>query len=338
MIRTLYLHIGTHRTATTSIQAFLHANSDALLRRGYFYPYGVRRHLELVNQIFSGEQAVSDVCDTIQGRADSRRSEIHSVILSDEDICMRRDLSVLAQFRERFDVKVIFALRRQDIWLESWYFQNIKWQWQPALAHCTFDEFMEMRERFHWIDYDRYLRHLEGLFGRENVLPIVFEKESMPKGPIAKFCRTAGIEDLEGFGKVPHNNSSRSPEMAEFMRHLPLDQASVPVRNALVSACERVDRTVLGSNGRRSKQLLDFDRRAMVLKHFAAGNHAVAQRYFDRDALFQAPLPTRDDPLAEMKLPETPEKLMERLVNPLLLELMAKGYLVSAKDAAKLKQ
>ena len=38
MTRTLFLHIGSHKTGTTSIQNFLAHNRDLLAARGYGYP------------------------------------------------------------------------------------------------------------------------------------------------------------------------------------------------------------------------------------------------------------------------------------------------------------
>ena len=182
----LILHIGAHRTATSALQDFLHANFEPLQKKGFFYPFQVRRHVKLMNGIFAGRRSVAETAEKMQTRM-TALGGLHTAILSDEDICMRRDLSVLAEFREWFDVKVVFTLRRQDTWLESWYFQNIKWQWNPKLSHCTFPQFMAMRDDFHWIHYDAYVRHLESLFGAENLILNVMEKEQMPQRPIETF-------------------------------------------------------------------------------------------------------------------------------------------------------
>ena len=37
-MKTLYLHIGTTKTATTSIQRFLEENKDVLQKHGYCFP------------------------------------------------------------------------------------------------------------------------------------------------------------------------------------------------------------------------------------------------------------------------------------------------------------
>lgn len=327
MKRTLFLHVGSHRTATTSIQKFMKANFDQLIDHGVFYPYGVARHIKLINSLFSREQSVADVAAQMTKRADGKRRKITKIVLSDEDISTRDDPSLLAKFKDHFDVKVIFSIRRQDIWLESWYFQNIKWQWNPLLSHCTFDEFLAQRDAFRWIDYDRYLTRLEKLFGKENIHLTVFEKPQMPGGPVVEFCRQIGIDDLSGFTDPPHVNSSMSAETVEFIRHLPLGAIRPRERDLLRIALEQLDSIDLGNTGKQSERLMPPDQRRAVLSEYADGNRRVAQRYFGRDELFLEPLPADDAPLAELKMPANSEELMQRFVGPLLLRLVENGTL-----------
>lgn len=330
---TLYLHIGTHRTATTSIQAFMLSNWEALLARGIFHPLRIARHFALFNAIFSGRRSVKEVAQDLILRAAKHGDAITSIVLSDEDVCMRRDLSVLAEFRDHFDVKVVFALRRQDLWLESWYLQNIKWQWNKALSHLTLDDFMARSDEFHWAYYDRLLTQLEALFGQENVLPYVFEKAQMPQGPVAAFCDRIGLGDLTGLTPAPHVNSSHSPGIAEFVRCLPLDEAPDKYRVRLEKAIKGVDQQLTaaaeaagmaaGMAGTGDSQLLlGFQARKAVLDAHATGNANVARRYFGRDALFVEPLPDPDAALAQMILPQDSATLMRDYVAPMIRGLI----------------
>jgi hypothetical protein len=322
-MRTLILHIGTHRTATSSVQAFLHANGPALLRRGILYPFGVKRHVVQMNRLFAGQVPAPALAADLTRRADSRRQRVDTIILSDEDICTRRDLAPLAPLRETFDVKVVFALRRQDLWLESWYLQNVKWQWNPTLAHATFAEFLARREEFHWADYAAYVDHLEAVFGRGNLRLYVFEKAQMPAGPVAAFAAAAGIGDIADLAPAPHANPSHSALMSEFMRRLPLDEAPPTVRGMLERACSAVDAGLAKSPAEASPLLIDPETRAAILARHAAGNARLAERYFGRAALFLEPPPPADAPLARLALPDSPEALMERLVAPFVRELIA---------------
>jgi len=90
---TLYLHIGNHRTATSSIQAFMLANWETLLARGVFHPMRIGRHFAIFNAIFSGKRTVKEVSQDLLVRAAKHPGSVHTIVLSDEDVCMRTDLS-----------------------------------------------------------------------------------------------------------------------------------------------------------------------------------------------------------------------------------------------------
>lgn len=331
MKRTLYLHIGNHRTATSSIQTFMKANFHALLGRGVFHPFGVARHDGLMTGIFNGDRDIDEISETIHARADGRKARITTVTLSDEDIVLRRNLKPLAAFRKHFDVRIIFSLRRQDLWLESWYFQNIKWQWNPDLAHCTFDTFLAKREDFHWLHYGAFVGRLEKLFGRENIHLTVFEKQQMPDGPIAAFCRILGIDDISGFPEVPHLNSSMSAEMIEFIRHMPLDQLPQAARNVFRKTFEEIDQRYLGNTSKQSERLMSTGQRQEILARYAAGNRAIAEKYFDRDRLFLDPVETPEAGRARLVLPDDTSELLHRFVAPLVLELVRNGSVAGGK-------
>lgn len=319
MNRTLYIHIGAHRTATTSTQKYLRLNAARLLERGFFLPFGVSRHFDLFNRLFDGRLTVSEAAKDIAQRADNKTAPVHSIILSDEDVCTRRNLERLQPFRDHFDVKVVFSMRRQDLWIESWYQQNVKWQWNPELSHLRFADFLDRRPDFFWIDYDGMIDRLERLFGAGNVLPLVFEKGQMPDGPVTAFCDAIGLTDRDGFAEAPHTNVSLSPMMTEFMRTLPLDEMPGPVRRVFERACARADKDLAFEN--RSTLFLDHEERQALLDEFEPGNRAVARRLFDRDRLFLEPLPAPDATLAVQFLPVDSYDTQTQLVAPFVRAL-----------------
>ena len=325
---TLYLHIGTHRTATSSIQAFMLANWEAMLARGVLHPMRIPRHFALFNSVFTGRRSVKDVSQDLLTRASKHPVKIDKIVLSDEDVCMRTDVELLGQFREHFDVKVVFALRRQDLWLESWYLQNIKWQWNKSLSHLTLAEFLERSEEFHWAYYDRLLSHLDDIFGQENVLPYVFEKAQMPGGPVAAFCNRIGITDITGLKPAPHVNSSYSPAIAEFVRCLPFDEAPDKYRAKLELAVKAVDQKLALVGGDHSSLLMDHATRTAIMALHAEGNANIARRYFGREALFLEPMPGPDEALSQMTLPPDSTTLMRDFVAPMIQSLI-KQYIDS---------
>ncbi|MFC2970590.1 hypothetical protein ACFOES_21035, partial [Acidimangrovimonas pyrenivorans] len=158
------------------------------------------------------------------------------------------------------------------------------------------------------------------VFGEDNVLLHVFERSAMPEGPVIKFCRQAGIADPETLVAVKETNNSLNPLVTEFMRQLPLDSATPEYRGALVGACARIDREMRGE--KHPSLLLTPARRAAVLDRYAAGNRALAERRFGREALFLDPLPDADAPVADMRLPASSEELVQRFMVPFVTALI----------------
>lgn len=328
---TLFLHAGCHRTATSSLQTMLASQRAKLQQSSVLYPFSVRRHHQLFSDIFSGKITAADVSADLQAQITACEHPVDTVILSDEDIAMQQDLSALAGFQAHFDVKVVFSMRRQDTWLESWYFQNIKWQWNPELSHCTFDAFLDKRALFHWINYDKTLERFAALFGRENLRVNVFETAQTPQGPLVAFCEAVGLPTAD-LPDVPHRNASFSAEMVEFIRHLPLDKIAPKNRDILRQALEDLDQKVLGNTGKQSELIMPLAQRRAILAEYAAGNAAVAEAYFGRPDLFLEPLPDASAPLAKLELPSNSAALIERFVAPLLLHLAQDGYLAKLKS------
>lgn len=303
------------------------------MEKGYFHPYAAGRNLELFNKIFNNVRSIDDVSVDFNTRADEKDHPIHSIVLSEEDICSRRDLSLLAGFTDHFDVKIVLVMRRQDLWIESWYQQNVKWQWNPELSHLPFAEFTARRKDFFWIDYDTMVTSLEAMFGPGNVECLVFEGSEMPDGPVAAFCKAIGLTDLEGFKPAPWVNTSMSPMMTEFMRNLPLDEIVAPDRSIIEQACMAADKEVRATSrkqfgkavgqprGKSPTLFMDAETRATVLTEYADGNAALARRKFDRDTLFRDPLPAADAPIAPQELPQNSYQTMEDLVAPFIRAL-----------------
>ncbi|MEO1910084.1 MAG: hypothetical protein ABGX10_06640 [Paracoccus sp. (in: a-proteobacteria)] len=319
--RTLYLHFGVHRTATTAIQATMFANRDTLRRSGFLHALGVKRHIGLFNSIFAGKQSVAHVAETLLEEADAQDCDIHSLILSDEAVSKRPDLGLLAGFRDHFDVKVVIALRRQDLWLESWWAQNVKGQWDRKLCHTSWPDFMANREQFHWIDYDRYINHLEEVFGAGSVLPYVFERGQMPDGPIAAFCNAIGFAKFAELRKADGENISLTPETSEFVRHLPFIDAPMKLRLQLIRMAEAVDRQIREQDA--TTLMIPWEERRRIMDGYAEGNRNVARRFMGREELFLDALPDPSAPVKSPSLPDDATQTMQRLVVPFMQELVA---------------
>jgi hypothetical protein len=338
MKRRLFLHVGAHRTGTTSIQSFMAQNFGMLQQKGVFHPFAVPRHVGLINKIFNGTKTVREICEDINARADSKPHTIHTVVLSDEDICTRPDLSALGELSEYFEVAVVLMMRRQDLWLESWYHQNIKWQWNEDLAHLPFDAFLTRRDDFFWIHYDRTVQAFESLFGAGRVICLPFETQQMPQGPVMAFCDAIGLSDFEMLKMPDALNRSLSPLMGEFMRTLPLGEIPGAFRRQIEQACMKADNHLRKQFDTSSRLLMGPAMRTRVMAEYSTGNSALAQQLFDRAELFMEPLPPADAPLALHRLPADSYETIEHIVVPvfsaLMLQMMEQALTADAVEKA----
>lgn len=87
--RKCFIHVGTHKTGTTSIQHLLSRNSSALQERGYFYPQAGRLesssgHHNLAWEI-SGDHRFRDNYGSIDDLIKEVKSRSDHIILSSED-------------------------------------------------------------------------------------------------------------------------------------------------------------------------------------------------------------------------------------------------------------
>jgi len=319
----LYIHCGVQRTATTSIQRFMNANHDALTPKGLLYPFRVERHWDFVNQFHRNPDRREFLMVDLMRRAQANPHEIHTICMSEEDIFWRRGVEWMAPLLDKFDLRVVVFLRRQDLWLESWYFQHIKWQWLADTAHARWDAFRQMEEHFFWIDYRDTIQRLEKVVGRERIVLRVFERAKMPEGPIACFLEAVGMAGFPSEAKL--ENASLPPLLSEFMRRLPLEETSDRMKILLEEAM--ADMALQASDfppEAFSSLLFSAEERAAFMDGYAEGNAWIAKEYFGAETLFDDPLPAADAPVNPMRLPQETEVFMEKIMDPFMRRLLAR--------------
>ena len=329
--RRLYLHVGVHRTGTSSIQHALKSDFGQLLWRGVFHAYATARHKALFDDLFSGKQSARAIAQDITNRADAKPCHIHSVTLSDEDICMRRDLSPLAGLSEYFEVHPVLFVRRQDCWLESWYRQHVKWQWDKRYAHLRFEDFLARRQDFFWVDYERLARGLAHLFGKNSLIIIPFEEGRFAANSVSLFYDALGVGDLPD-AVHETKNQSFSMRMTEFMRGLPLAKLPIEQRHRIERACAKVDAGIKD----RSSFFANATQRGTILAEYSASNTRLAQSYFGRDSLFRSDQTRPILAACVGQSGDTTEALIKDIIAPLIMTLSAD--VLPAKHPSKPRQ
>lgn len=215
----LILHFGVHRTGTTTIQGFLKQNANKLIDEGFLYPHmGFDyKHVRVSWGIKSGRLNAKKVIELI----DSELSpNIHTVILSHEDFSIIPKLGWLKRLKDKFDVKAVFYLRRQDEWLESWYNQHIKWPWMKKFSSATPEFFLDNISDFFWINYLDTLDRVSDVLGSENIYYKAVGEFGV-KDTLTDFRNYLSLKNIYSYSKK-NLNSSLTACQIQILRNIDL--------------------------------------------------------------------------------------------------------------------
>jgi hypothetical protein len=262
VIRQCWLHIGTEKTGTTTIQRYLAKNREGLLAQGILYPLslGEQNHLALTACSMN-----SSTLDPLHARCGIRRRDevgpyrkkimneltreaaeagASSVIFSNEHLSTKvRTPKEVRSVKEICDsvaatTKVVVYLRNQADLLVSRYATAIK-----AGGTDKFSFLMSSGVAA-FLDYSQMLSPWCEVFGRENVVVRRFEVADFPDGDLLKdFVAQTGIDD-SGLERVePANKSMTGPALAflrEFNKRIPLlvEEKTNPLRGKVAGLLE----------------------------------------------------------------------------------------------------
>ncbi len=241
-MKTLYLHIGTPKTATTSLQMFCVDNQKLLNEKGYTYPIldfqyphvALRRNGHfLVGKLYKDkdEEDVEKEIALWNRGLDLIHTEFERydhVILSDENIwhaSVGQSFSFWERLKEDakqqgYEIKIIVYLRRQDGMANSWLSQQIKEGWNKS-AFVKWNNYKKKPDKIK-LDYYSLLEKIAGVMGKENIILRVFERDKF-KGNgntiFSDFLEAMGLEYTDEYQiKNEEANQSLTGNSQEIMR------------------------------------------------------------------------------------------------------------------------
>lgn len=226
-MKTLYLHIGTPKTATSSIQKFLGMNRSALEACGYVYPISPHR-FPRVHKNRNGHLLIARV-EKEDGTRDKEAERAYyadglalilkcfeqydNVIMSDESIWFYSAYVHKGFFKRLasdaaahgFQIRVIVYLRRQDQYMESRWNQSVKRKTAMPAAVLPFEDYLarcQVKEQ-RTLLYGTRLDQIADIIGRENVIVRRFDRADWTDGLITHdFLTQLGLTKTEGFTEL----------------------------------------------------------------------------------------------------------------------------------------
>jgi hypothetical protein len=303
----LYLHIGTEKTGTTSLQEFLRLNRGRLRARGVQYPKlpGPGNQIALSTAALEDVQrSVAHIFDLLsladiaafREQVSTTLSEAFTgstsriAILSNEH-CSSRLLSgaevqtLHDMLRPYFDrMFIVVYLRRQDEFLLSTYSTAVKTGLRWPLALPPVDSKRDRR-----YDYWKLLSRWAGVFGRDAMICRRFDRSTLKGGDIVEdFLETIGLENDPAFEVPPNQNESLDAVSLEFLR---LMNGYIGSRGPLRFRLH----TLLAKIGNGPLMTLPAETLAEFMRDLHESNRQVAEEYFggardDSDDPLFAPL------------------------------------------------
>lgn len=188
----IYLHIGTHKTGTTSIQTTLAANEDTLRKQGYLYPKSGRPNNKYIP--YAQHQLAFSLVglhDTPRSVWDAFHEEVRSegferIIVSAEDFSLAKgeEIRALRTLLTGYEVRVVLYLREPVDFMKSLYSERVRYHGYPS----SFGTFVRANQ---WrINYTAVVERWRSAFNDIVVRPY------RRNGLWDDFAETIGIEGI----------------------------------------------------------------------------------------------------------------------------------------------
>jgi hypothetical protein len=233
MTKQIILHIGTHKTGTSSLQYFLSTYEAELKDAGVLYPLGGRRELS------PGRSALAHhaLANSLRGKLPSggrhywdalleelARAREETAVVSSEEFsgCEPTHVGQARTHLSAYKVKVVVYLRNRLDFMVSAYKQRVK----VGRYRGSFGDFIREDAR---PAYGELLARWAEVFGAENVLVRVYDKVKKSPGVEEEFLNILGIPASNFpsyFADKPVVNVSPPDDAVMLMRRLNSSKAA----------------------------------------------------------------------------------------------------------------
>lgn len=293
MDKTLYLHIGMPKCASTSVQEMLHINKHFLKQKGKFYG---KTPWDQTQKQGNATRLVSD----IRGKATNNVEKAYrffferdsDVVLSSEvliGIARNRLAEELIETAKSygFDTRLICFFRRQDHWIESDYKQHLKGgsTWSQGLM-----DLVDHRSKTRTLDYFWMIENWERFIPTENIKIVPIESGQNYQFAPEELLKFLGIDQVDFHQiKFPKShNVSPSTSLIEPMRYLKMLLLSqgLPPQKVQAELSQFLKNAPQDLNTRGRNFLLKMETRRNLVKQYEDSNRNLAQKYLGRDQLF----------------------------------------------------
>lgn len=242
-MKTLYLHIGTSKTGTTTIQTYCGINREQLKSKGVLFPI-MPYHYDRITKNRNGHFLYATIYENgVRNKEKEKQvlkqeldyivdcfKDYDNVLLSEESIwwataTRRKGLWKYLQEHSQqnnYQVKIIVYLRRQDQFMMSRYNQIIKTDTGGGTQRF-YEYFKDMNGKYKCVmNYRQRLDYMAKFFPKENIVVKRFDRSYFYNGDLnADFLHILGVEIDDTFAELPKDeNLGISVQSGELKRVL----------------------------------------------------------------------------------------------------------------------
>ncbi len=251
--RTIWFHIGFHKTGTSSIQNVFNDARDVLSANGVLFPrvgfsrpvdrsspgashgHGLianmlRRDLkidsenkvlaELIDEIVESNLPIVFVSSELlatPGHAGTARNVIRLISFLNDKANSKQSITGGAEIV--YEPRILVFVRRQDSWIDSLYREMLCWSGIRETRDLR--EFIK-EEGINWLDYKARLLPWREAFGDSSIYMYSYEEAIASNGLLAKTCDIIGLDNQTIDSLAVHsetfNNPSLETELVDLMR------------------------------------------------------------------------------------------------------------------------
>lgn len=302
---TVYLHVGTMKTGTSAIQAFMGQNREIFAEKGYCYP-----RLELgLSSAYIHRNAQFLIWDSLKNtrvkdlekerdvrakgyeQLQQKIEGFDKVVLSEETIwnrCRRIPdfwKNVVQDFRAiGCELKVIVYLRKQDDLVESLWNQGLKTRNTKV---ASFSGYIKRKGYSYCpLDYYQQLKEIESYIGKENLIVRVYEKgqyEGEGKTIYSDFLKCIGLPYEDIYTVKKDANLGLCGNFIEIKRIVNSVPEYQELSDFMAFPLRRANNQQVLDGAIPKMTMFSPEERAEFMAQFEESNRKVAREYLQRE-------------------------------------------------------
>lgn len=281
------LHIGRHKTGTSSLQHFLHLNRERLAEQGWYYPqaglapvahHDIARFLHMKQRKLLPLPERERLAQAVRALARETAGRREPALLSSEAFQNCQPQWVATRFAPG-GTRVVVYIREQVDYLVSSYQQKV---------HATnYSESLHDYAAQVVVNYDAFLTRWERVFGAGRVTVRPYSRARLRNGDIvADFAEVLGLDLTAGFERPGEDqNPSIGGALLELKRCLNRGHREARTPRAVYKAFSDL---AASDADRRRKPVLEPAVTAEIHRGTQASNRRVFERHFGGEDVFDA--------------------------------------------------